>query len=99
MMIVVDWPNLLIGFGVGVVVSLVYFAGLAWSVRVALTSSRHAVVLLPSAVLRIGLLLTVGWLVTDGATLVWAAAGYGLAFFVVRSFATFHARMPRQEDV
>jgi hypothetical protein len=96
---IVDWPSALMGFGVGVVVSVVYFAGLAVSVRAALTSSRPAAVLLPSAVLRIGLLLTVGWLATGGATLTWAFAGYGLAFFLVRALATMLARVPRPEDV
>lgn len=98
-MMIVDWPSALMGFGVGVVVSVVYFAGLALSVRAALTSSRPAAVLLPSAVLRISLLLAVGWLVTGGATLVWAVAGYGLAFFLVRALATMLARVPRTEDV
>lgn len=98
-MMTVDWPGALMGFGAGVVVSVVYFAGLAVSVRAALTSSRPAAVLVPSAVVRIGLLLAVGWLVTGGATLVWAFAGYGLAFFLVRALATVFARLPRPEDV
>lgn len=98
-MMIIDWPDALMGFGVGMAVSIVYFAGLAVSVRVALTSSRPAAVLLPSAVLRIGLLLAVGWLVSDGASLVWAFAGYGLAFFLVRALATLLARMPRPENV
>lgn len=98
-MMIVDWPGALSGFGVGVAMSVLYFAGLALSVRVALSSTRPAAVLLPSAVLRIGLLLAVGWLVTGGATLIWAFTGYGLAFFLVRSLATFYARMPGQRDV
>jgi len=48
---------------------------------------------------RIALLLSVGWLVTGGATLVWVFAGYGLAFFLVRFVATTIARLPRTEDV
>jgi len=98
-MMIVDWPDALMGFGAGVTVSVLYFAGLAVSVRVALRSSRPAAVLLPSAVVRIGLLLAVGWLVTDGATLVWAFAGYGVAFLLVRFLATLLARQPRPEDV
>ncbi|MBT2775179.1 hypothetical protein J7J47_23450 [Halomonas sp. ISL-60] len=98
-MMIIDWPGALMGFGVGVAVSVVYFAGLAMSVRAALISSRPAAVLLTSAVLRIGLLLAVGWLVTDGATLAWAFAGYGVAFFLVRFLATLLARMPRPEDI
>lgn len=98
-MMIIDWPDALWGFGAGVAVSTLYFAGLAASVRFALGSSRPAAVLLPSAVVRIGLLLAVGWLVTDGATLGWAFAGYGAAFFLVRSLATLLARIPHPEDV
>lgn len=97
-MMIVDWPDALMGFGVGLAVSILYFAGLAVSVRVSLTSSRPAAVLLPSAMLRVGLLLAAGWLVTGGATLFWAFAGYGLAFFLVRFLATMLARVPRPED-
>lgn len=95
---IVDWPDLLTGFGVGLPVSIMYFAGLAVSVRLALGSSRPTALLLPSAVMRIALLLSVGWLVTGGATLVWAFAGYGLAFFLVRFLATRLARVQRPED-
>lgn len=98
-MVIVDWPGALMGFGVGLAVSILYFAGLAVSIRVALGSSRPTAVLLPSALVRIALLLAVGWLVTGGATLIWAFAGYGLAFFLVRSLATVLARLPRPEDV
>ncbi len=97
-MMIVDWPDALLGFGVGVAVSILYFAGLAVSVRLALGSSRPSALLLPSALVRIGLLLAVGWLVTDGATLVWAFAGYGVAFFLVRFLATLLARTPRPGD-
>jgi len=98
-MISVDWPDALLGFGVGVMASVFYFAGLALTVRVALGSSRPHAVLMPSALVRIALLLSVGWLVTGGATLVWVFAGYGLAFFLVRFVATTIARLPRTEDV
>ncbi len=97
-MIIVDWPDALTGFGVGVAVSIVYFAGLAVSVSMALSASRPNAVLLSSALARIALLLAAGWLVTGGATLVWAFAGYGLAFFLVRLLATTIARVPRTED-
>jgi hypothetical protein len=38
-------------------------------------------------------------MVTGGATLVWAFAGYGLAFFLVRFVATMLARVPRPEEI
>lgn len=98
-MMIIDWPDVLLGFGAGVVVSVLYFAGLAASVRIALGSSRPAALLLPSAAVRIGFLLAVGWLVTGGGTLVWAFAGYGAAFFLVRYLATLLARIPHPEEV
>ena len=93
----IDWPGVLWGFGAGVAMSLFYFVGLAASVRFALGVSRPAAVLLPSAVVRIGLLLAVGWLVTAGATEIWVFAGYGAAFFLVRYLATLLARIPHPE--
>lgn len=98
-MMIIDWPDVLWGFGAGVAVSILYFAGLAVSVRFALGSSRPSAVLLPSAVVRIGMLLAVGWLVTEGATLPWAFSGYGAAFLLVRYLATLLARIPRPEGV
>jgi hypothetical protein len=99
MVMMIDWQGVLWGFGAGLVVSFVYFAGLAASVRFALGASRPVAVLLPSAAVRIALLLSVGWLVTAGATEVWAFVGYGAAFFVVRYLATLLARTPHPEKV
>ncbi|HAP51682.1 MAG TPA: ATP synthase subunit AtpR [Marinobacter adhaerens] len=99
MVMMIDWVSMLWGFGAGFAVSLVYFAGLAASVRFALGASRPVAVLLPSAAVRIALLLSVGWLVTAGATEVWAFVGYGAAFFVVRYLATLLARTPHPEKV
>lgn len=93
----IDWPGVLWGFGVGMIVSLVYFAGLAASVRFAMSASRPAAVLLPSAAVRIALLLGAGWLVTAGATEAWIFAGYGAAFLLVRYLATLLARPPHPE--
>ncbi|GAB5478220.1 MAG: hypothetical protein Marn2KO_16870 [Marinobacter nauticus] len=95
----IDWASMLWGFGAGLAVSLVYFAGLAASVRFALGASRPVAVLLPSAAVRIALLLGVGWLVTAGVTQVWAFVGYGAAFFMVRYLATLLARIPHPEKV
>lgn len=95
---IVDWSEALIGFTVGTVVSILYFVALALSVRVAMNSSQHLVVLLPSAFLRVGFLLVIGWVVTAGALRLWAFIGYGVAFFLVRSMAIFYARIPRSKD-
>lgn len=94
----IDWHAVIIGFGTGVTVSILYFLGLALSVRLALRLTRPLSLLLPSAALRIGLLLLAGWLVTDGGTLGWAFAGYVLAFFIVRFSATLMARLPRVKE-
>ena len=94
----IDWHAVIIGFGAGVAVSILYFVGLALSVRLALSVPQPIVVLLPSAIARIGLLLSAGWLVTDGGTLGWAFAGYALAFFLVRFIATMMARLPRVKE-
>lgn len=95
----IDWHAVITGFGAGIAVSILYFLGLALSVRLALRRSRPAAVLLPSAALRIGLLLSAGWWVTDGGTLGGAFVGYALAFFLVRFIATLMARLPRVKEV
>ena len=92
---IIDWGAVLTGFGVGVVISTLFFASLALAMRLALRSLRPVAVLLSSAAVRIGLLLWVGWQVTNAATDGWALAGYALAFFLVRFIATMIARPPR----
>ncbi|MDW7745904.1 hypothetical protein [Halomonas sp.] len=94
----IDWHAVITGFGTGVAVSILYFVGLALSIRLAMRLIRPVSVLLPSAALRIGLLLWAGWLVTEGGTLGWAFAGYALAFFLVRFTATLMARLPRVKE-
>jgi len=94
----IDWHTVITGFGAGIAVSILYFLGLALSIRLALRLTRPVSVLLPSAALRIGLLLAAGWWVTDGGTLGGAFAGYALAFFLVRFIATQVARLPRVKE-
>jgi|SRR5690554_483135 len=87
----VDWNAVLMGFFVGLPVSLLFFAGLALSVRLALRSTRPAGLLLVSALGRIGMLLAVGfWL---GAANSWSLAGYALAFFLLRLIVIVRARL------
>jgi hypothetical protein len=97
-MMTIDWHAVITGFGAGVAVSILYFLGLALSVRLALRLTRPVSVLLPSAALRIGGLLAAGWWVTDGGTLGGAFVGYALAFFLVRFIATQVARHPRVKE-
>lgn len=90
-MIDVDWNAFLLGLAVGSVVSAVFFAGLAFGMRIAFGAARPTVVLLLSAGLRIALFLTVGWLVAQiGA---WALAGYALSFLLVRIIVIAFARV------
>jgi hypothetical protein len=81
-MIAFDWMALGLGAGLGLVAGAMFFAGLAWGVRVALRQARPGPVLLASAALRIAALLALGgWIAAQGAS---ALAGFALAFLAVR---------------
>ena len=92
-MIQIEW--LMLGFGAlaGAVSGAVFFAGLAWGMRLALRAGRPTTVLLLSGVLRIGALLGVGWLVASvlGAS---GFIGFALAFLLVRTGILAIARRP-----
>ncbi|WP_261977537.1 ATP synthase subunit I [Marinobacter sp. F3R11] len=92
-MISVDWHAALLGLSVGVPVSALFFAGLAWGMQRALGSSRPALWLMVSSFSRIAILLAVGFWVTFIAGSNWAVAGYALAFFMARLVAILWARM------
>lgn len=81
-MTVIDWT--LMGFGAlaGAIASALFFAGLAWGMRLALRTGRPTPVLLVSAAIRIALLLGAGTLVAAQGT--WALAGFALAFLGMR---------------
>ncbi|WP_458790936.1 N-ATPase subunit AtpR [Yoonia sp. MH D7] len=84
----------LFGFGLlsGTVATALYLAGLAWGMRLALRTARPVAVLLPSAAIRITLLIGVGfWISQSGAV---ALAGFALAFLVVRFVVTNALRPP-----
>ena len=91
-MITVDWAAVLLGFLFGVPLSVLFFAGLAWGMRLALNSARPGVWLLFSALLRIVMLMAAGlWIATVGDN-AWPVAGYALAFFLVRLVAVLWAK-------
>ncbi len=91
-MIAIDWTMLGLGAGAGTLVGVLFFAGLALGMRLALRSSRTMTTLLLSAGIRIAALLGIGWLVAaQGA---FALAGFMLAFLVVRFAAVAIARAP-----
>lgn len=89
----VEWSALGLGFAAGVVMSTLFFAGLAVGTRHALRGQRAISVLALSAVVRIALFLGIGWIVVTQAG-PWAFAGYGIAFLLTRRIATSLARVP-----
>ncbi|WP_323035780.1 ATP synthase subunit I [Pararhodobacter sp.] len=77
-----DWTWLGLGALAGAVASVLFFAGLAWGMRLALRTARPTPVLLLSAAIRIALLLGAGWLIAAQGP--WALAGFALAFLAAR---------------
>jgi len=94
-MMVVDWEAVLLGFTFGVPVSVLFFAGLAWGMRLALRSTRPWAVLLISSLCRIAMLLAVGFWVAASGDNGWTLAGYAFAFFLVRLVAVRWAQPAR----
>lgn len=91
----IDWIALALGMVAGSAVGALYFAGLAWSVRRALGRARPVAVLLPSAGLRIALLLLAGWGTAQLGVV--ALAGFALAFLGLRVGVVAAARrMPAE---
>lgn len=102
---VVDWSAIFLGFALGVPVSALFFAGLAWGMVRALRSERPEGLLLLSVTLRMAMLLGVGFLLAASSATAWPIAGYGAAFLLVRLVAVVWARagkpagLNRQETV
>lgn len=94
-MITVDWHAVLWGLAFGVPASALFFAGLAWGIRRALASARPGVLLSLSALLRMGMLLLVGYGVMLATATAWSLAGFMLAFLVVRLVAVQWVRVTR----
>ncbi|EPX78228.1 F0F1 ATP synthase subunit A [Litoreibacter arenae] len=93
-MIAIDWT--LFGFGAlaGTFAAALFFAGLAFGMRLALRTARPTSVLLLSAALRIAALLgLVWWMTTQGLA---ALAGFALAFLVTRFVVLAFARPPKE---
>lgn len=91
MMSGIDWTAFAMGALTGVVAGGLFFAGLAFGMRLALRRAQPLPVLALSALLRISLLLAVGWLVARlGGTA--ALVGFALAFLAARFSAVALAR-------
>ena len=87
-MMLQDFDYSLFGFGLvtGAAATALFLAGLAWGMRLALRSGRPVAVLLPSAALRIALLIGAGWWVAAQGLA--AGAGFAVAFLAVRLVVT-----------
>ena len=79
----IDWSAFGLGTLAGVLAGTLYFAGLAYGLRLALRRSAPTPLLALSALLRIAALLALGWLVARFGGVA-AVAGYGAAFLATR---------------
>ena len=86
-MMAFDWNAVIFGLASGAVVSALFFAGLAFGMRMALRSARPIAVLVLSGALRIVALLGAGWFVV-GQGGPWSLLGYAAAFFTTRFITT-----------
>ncbi|MGA7297507.1 MAG: ATP synthase subunit I [Rhodanobacteraceae bacterium] len=91
----IHWSAFGWGALAGAVAGALFFAGLAFSVWLALRRRKPLPVLALSALLRIAGLLAVGWLVVKAGGLT-ALAGYALAFLAARLMAVVLARPAAQ---
>lgn len=94
-MILFELAPVISGLALGAAISALYFAGLAYGMRIALRSGSPIRILSISAALRILMLLGAGWFVTTQYG-PWAFVGYGSAFFIARFAATTMARIGAQ---
>ena len=95
-MTAIDWTLLGYGAVAGAIASALFFAGLAWGMRLALRSGRPAPVLLASAAIRIALLLGAGaWIAAQGT---WPLAGFALAFLLMRFIILALFRRPPTDE-
>ncbi|MFP7571386.1 ATP synthase subunit AtpR [Marivita sp. S2033] len=95
-MIVLDWTLVGLGAAAGAVAAALFFAGLAYGLRLALRSDHATPVLLLSAAVRIAALLGVGWLVAGQGPS--ALAGFVVAFLATRFGILVIARLPRSKE-
>ena len=90
-----DPRAILLGLGLGIILSSFFFIGLDWSLRWALRARQPALVLVLSFVLRSAVLLIVAWWLARQPGALWSLPAYMLAFFLVRSLVLRRARYQR----
>lgn len=93
-MINLEWSDFLLGMLIGLGFSALFFAGLAWGMKLALRRADSVIVLLSSAALRIAALLAGGWLVATWLG-IGGAAGFAAAFIAVRTILLSRLRARR----
>ena len=91
-MMAFEWNAVILGLAIGAVTSALFFAGLGLGMRLALKSAAPVAALMLSAVIRISVLLCVGWFVV-GQGGPWSLVGYATAFIIVRLLTTTVARI------
>lgn len=94
-MIEVNGSAIVLGFAVGLPLSVLFFWGLNWGMRLALASEHPARLLLLSFFCRLVVLLTVGFGLTKLSGTLWSLAGYMLAFLLVRVLTVMRAQVHR----
>ncbi|MCC7326833.1 MAG: hypothetical protein IT521_08535 [Burkholderiales bacterium] len=96
-MIGFDWSGLMIGTLAGGALGALFFAGLAWGMKVALRRPNPVAILLPSAAVRIAALLAGGWVIAAWLGVA-GALGFALAFLGLRFIlvARIRARMANE---
>ena len=95
-MITIDWAAFGLGAIAGAAVGAVFFVGLALGMRLALRSAKPAPILLLSSVLRIAVLLGIGWLIAQRSPT--ALAAFTLTFVAARFVAIAVACTPAGTD-
>lgn len=93
----IDWGSLTLGFLAGTLVSLLFFAGLAFGMRVAMRVTHTIAVLFVSAGVRIALLLAMSAVVASLG--VAAAVGFASAFLLTRLVIVARVRRPASNTV
>lgn len=91
-MILVDWSDVILGLVIGAGTGVAFFAGLGFGIRLALRAERPVQILMLSGVVRIAVLLGIGWIVAWYAG-PWAVVGFALSFLITRTIATMLARL------